>query len=194
MITGPAVIAIAAIGLSWTSASRLMGSAIFSLNNPGSTTLHEIEVEPGDTFQVDQNLSFSDESCFWVSLVIHASQPGLFTSVARTLRVPWTLGSDGIGPLDPDSSTMSSSLPFPDYFGPGQTTIAAVEIAVDPAAAPDMYSISVVQATYVPGRWTPTLGFGTPGPEFIVHVIPEPAGAVLALFGVMAVLCRRRGS
>ncbi len=47
--------------LVWMAASPAMsaGSVVVSLNNPGSTTLHEITVEPGDTFIVDINVASS---------------------------------------------------------------------------------------------------------------------------------------
>lgn len=60
-----------------------LGSVIVSLSNPGSTTLHEVEVTPGATFSLDLNLDAGSPVSI-VDLSLGTSSVGIFNVVQVT--------------------------------------------------------------------------------------------------------------
>ncbi len=163
------------------------GAVLVSLNNPGSTTQHEVTVEPGDTFTVDINV----ETDFNVGLVLAAataSSVGVFDVLEVTDNPPWTSQgtvSSMVGALDPVSGV--SVFRYRGSPWSGVITMASIQIAVDAETAIGTYGLDTVDV-----RWgfSPTIGLdfpGVPGPSFLVHVVPEPSStAVLILSGLLA--------
>jgi hypothetical protein len=162
------------------------GSVVVSLNNPGSTTLHEITVEPGDTFTVDINVEYH-AYVGWVCAAATASSVGVFDVVEVTDNPPWTSQgtfSSMVGPLDPTSGVSAFSRRGSPWSG--VITMASIQIAVDAEAAIGTYGLNTAHILWtgspvIPERWP-----GMAGPTFSVHVVPEPSlAAVLILSGLL---------
>jgi len=162
------------------------GSVVVSLNNPGSTTLHAITVEPGDTFIVDINVE-RDYNVEWVRVAATASSVGVFDIVEVTDNPPWTSQgtvSSMVGALDPTSGFSVFTHPRSPWCG--VIAMASIQIAVDAETAIGTYGLDTVDV-----RWgfSPTIGLdfpGVPGPSFLVHVVPEPSlSAMLVLSGLL---------
>ncbi len=176
----------------WPSA--VLGGVIVSLNNPGSTTLHEVWVEPGGRFDVDINLNAVDlpagRSVGWVSLVVQANASEVFDALQVTDVDPWSSQGTvtsivgGIDPISGRSAFTGSTVET------GLSRVASVQFAVAPGSLLGAYGID---ATGVLWTDSPVNGLRWPGgsgPTFAVHVIPEPASMVMILsFGL--VLSRR---
>lgn len=158
-----------------------LGSVIVSLNNPGSTTLHEVWVQPGETFSIDVNLD-TDISLFTVGLRIGASASNVFDVLQATVRPPWNqAGNYIVGGVDPVSGSYAVILSPPNLFGPGVSTLATLQVAVDASAPETDYRLGIAVAEFV-DRWTtPESQPATGGPGFLVHVVPEPASLLLLL-------------
>jgi hypothetical protein len=172
----------------WPSVST--ATVLVSLNNPGSTTLHEISVVPGGTFDVDVNLDTSWQ-VVGVGCQVRASASGVFDILQNTAKTPW-LGGGGVGGLDPTSPDMGWGLPDPDVFPPGAAALASLQIAVDPSAATGTYHLDPVNITARQDRFVMGWFGGVAGPTFVVHVVPEPSSAVTVF--ILAVALPRRWS
>ena len=167
-----------------------LGGVVVSLNNPGSTTLHEVQVAPGGTFTVDVNIETAANLLYAVDFLAQASASDVFQITNRTNQAPWTQGDGGIGALNPTSARAYWDLPYPDYFGPGASTLGTLEFAVAASAQQVTYTIIASSIRCHEGRAVPAEGSGTSGEGFIVRVVPEPATLVLIL--TMAGLLIRR--
>lgn len=164
-----------------------VGAVVLSFNNSGSTTLHEISVEPGDAFTVDVMLS-TESQMFFVECNASASESGIFHIDQNAAMLPWL--SQGTGGLEPELSNMSWGLPFPDYFGPGTTMLGTLQLTVGPTAAFGTYTLSPSAIAVWDHRAVPGTIGGLAGPSFIVHVVPEPSSFVM-VFIFALVLYRR---
>jgi hypothetical protein len=162
---------------------------IVSLNNPGSTTLHEVQVAPGGTFDADLNLNTDVALHDILFLRFQASASNVFDVAMVTINPPWVGGSGMVGDVDPISNIFGAGLPF--YFGPGMTKLAGIQFFVDPAASPGSYTIDIRDAGYSIGSGA-TYCFKTvyPGPSFEVLVVPEPMS--IAIFIVCSLFMPRR--
>ncbi|MBI4580259.1 MAG: hypothetical protein HY718_11190 [Planctomycetes bacterium] len=181
---------IVAVGVlaAWPAMSA--GAVVVSLNNPGSTTLHEVEVVPGGTFSVDVNVTVDQVSGVgWLQFALRASTSGVFDVSDLTANAPWIRYGTGIvGGMD-DTSSYGGLLYLgdPPRFGPGSATVASVRIAVDPVSSLGTYTIDAVGITWAGSPVIPEHWPGQPGPSFIVRVLPEPATLLLLLPGVLLV-------
>ena len=161
-----------------------LGAVIVSLNNPGSTTLHEVEVTPGATFSLDLNLDAGSPVSV-VDLSLGTSSVGILNVVQVTANSPWHITQNNmIGRVDPQSGNLRTAYGFDSLpFGPGTSKLDSIEISVDPLATEGSYTIDLVAARYfvvsiIPENdWRPA----TSGPSFIVHVVPEPASIAMIL-------------
>jgi hypothetical protein len=174
-----------AFALLLTAAAPASASVMVSLNNPGSTTLHEIEVTPGSTFNVDVNLDTSRiVRSIWVEAMASASHT--FEIIGAAAQSPWLLSGTGAGSLDPVSGDFFWGLAYPDRFGPGTCTLGTLEFAVAPTAQ-GAYTLDLWPVCY---DWLGDWAVGTSGPSFVVHVTPEPGASLLAL-GACIFFCLR---
>jgi hypothetical protein len=181
--------AIIPIGLLAIRPSVSAGLPVLSLNNPGSTTLHEISVAPGQAFGVDVVLN-TDRALFCVQGHINASVSGVFDVTQNAPASPWLVADAGTGGLDPQSTQAGWVLPYPDYYGPGLTTLGNLQVLVDSAAATGTYSLNVVDIAVSGERWAPAYMGGIAGPSFIVHVAPESSSA--GVISILALALSRR--
>lgn len=191
---GTSVALVGAVTLS-LGPSLAAASVIVSLNNPGSTTLHEIWVEPGAAFGIDVNLATGEE-VGWLQLALQASTSEVFDLLDTNINDPWRVyaGADMVGGIDGRSA--NGSFRFfgdPPRFGPGVSTVARVQISVDLLAPVDAYLIDVTSIRWTINPVTPELDAGQPGPGFVVHVIPEPASLCLLLPLFISVKRHRSG-
>lgn len=170
-----------------------LGDVIVSLNNPGSTTLHEITVEPGDAFAVNMSLN-TDSILNAVRLQIESNASDVFDVTEITPVAPWSISENNmVGGLDPE--TGSATVAFPDLngFGPGVSTLATIQFSVDPLALQQTYTIDVREPWYFRISPVPENDWqrATGGPSLLVHVLPEPVALILLLTGAI-LLARRR--
>lgn len=175
---------IASVFLLMTWSDGALGNVIVSLNNPGSTSLHEIGVEPGDAYDVDLNLT-TPESLYLITLAFEASTSNVFEILQVTDTLPWSsAGSPSIvGTLSPQSGTFGTGYPSPDYFGPGMANLAAMRLQVAPETPTGTYTLEIVDPQFHWSRFNPVEPWpASPGPAFIVHVVPEPASVTLVVF------------
>lgn len=182
--------------LVWMAAAPAMsaGAVVVSLNNPGSTTLHEVVIEPGRSFAVGLNLD-TDCELFWIRAAIQANVSNVFAVEEIVDKSPWSsLAYPSVtGSIDPVTDPFTATLPFPDFFGPGSTGVATVLLTVDSTAPIASYTLQLVDVTFHWTRVNPVgPGVGVSGPSFLVHVVPEPATALLILGGSVGVRRRRR--
>ncbi len=174
----PALIAIVSLLITWPSWA--LGDTIVSLNSPGSATLHEVQVLPGGTFNVDLNLD-TDLSLYTLRLLLRANEAGIFEIFDRSNHPSWS-GTSGIGPLSPISNTAVWTWPFPGYFGPGISSLGTLGLMVNPNAREGSYSLAVdAGSEYAADRMEPALAGIVPGSDFSVHVIAPEAGSLLLL-------------
>jgi hypothetical protein len=166
-------------------------AVIVSLNNPGSATLHEITVTPGETFSVDLNLD-TDVYLWWVHTAIGADVSGVFDLVQMIDSPPWSSEASppALGGLDPVTDPFTTRMPYPDSFGPGTAALASAYLSVEPAADTGTYTLQVVDPMFHRFRFAPDDPEPSEaGPAFLVHVVPEPTATVtipllaLLLFG-----------
>jgi hypothetical protein len=177
-----AVVAMALLAF-WPAISA--GSVIVSLNNPGSTTLHEVWVTPGGTFDVDLNLA-SDQVVGWVSFSAEASESNVFDITQLTDNAPWS--SQGtelsiLGSLDPTAgpcATRYATIPY--RFGPGSTTLCTIQVTVDSGSTLGTYGIDTADVWWTTSPAIPERDPGAPGPTFIAHVVPEPSSVAMFVF------------
>jgi hypothetical protein len=159
---------------------------VVDLNNSGTTTLHEISVTPGQSFDVDVNVSV-DPQAFDVQFKLAASSSKSFGVEAVQPVSPWTTASNqAIGLLEPESGAYRTLLPDPLYFGPGLTKVATVTFRVDADCTLGEYAIVPTDILGRGLRSVPEYGQGTAGPDFVVHVVPEPTGSILLLLGAVS--------
>lgn len=100
---------------------EVRGDVIVSLNNPGSTTQHEIEIGPGETFSLDINL-ITDVSTGWVRTAVQASASGVLDVLGVIDHSPWTSQGTSYsmeGGVDPTSGTSAFTyLDSPPWLRP----------------------------------------------------------------------------
>ncbi len=165
-----------AIGLCAAWPAGAVGAVMVSLNNPGSTSLHEISVAPGETFDVDVNLNTSMQ-VVGVACQVRASTSGIFDLLQNAAELPWYPGGQ-VGGLDP-AKPVGWYLPEPDVFAPGATTLARLQVSVDPSAASGDYHLNLVDIEAQENRLVMGWTGGGSGPALVVHIVPEPWGFVL---------------
>ncbi len=184
MLSRRSAAAILVIGLLsiWPGVSA--GLPVVSLNNPGSTTRHEITLAPGETFDIDVNLS-TDMQTAGADCAIQANASGIFDILENTARAPWSSGGS-LGGLDPVSARVGWGFPEPLYFGPGATTLANLRIGVDSAAPTGTYVLNARNIAVYGDRLTFSYVVGRAGPAFVVHVVPEPSSVAIVLVFAMA--------
>jgi hypothetical protein len=163
-----------------------LGSLIVSLNNPGSTTLHEVEVAPGSTFDVDITAA-PITNMVWLAFEISASAEGLLTLTGATLHDPWDESRSVVplGPLAPTSETfvlnVSSLRPQPVY-----SPLITLNLDIASDVQPGTYALNVMDVYWKETYVDLSLPFrGQPGEPFVVHVVPEPVPVTLLLFAAL---------
>ena len=182
---------VAGLMVIWPAVSA--GSMIISLNNVGSTSSHEIEVAPGTMFNIDMNVNIDEDEHYGIRFNILASQANVFDIEQVTAYDPNIVVSNSIvGGIDPKSDYLRMRLTYPLYFDLGLSTVAMLSLEVDPSAQRGTYTLDVVDGWF---SWVWLVGDltrATPGPSFIVQVVPEPGS--LSLFLVFSLIFRRHWS
>lgn len=173
--------------------SLASASVIVSLNNPGSMTLHEIEVAPGNTFCVDVNFDVST-SAYMVWFALQASESGIFEVAAVSDTLPWSTvePSQMLGVLQPESGIWRTNRSGPAIYGePGVTSAGMIQVALGQLAPPGDYTISIVRAEYFE---TPFVGMlpAIAGPDFTIHVPVPESGTIVLLSAALLFIGRSR--
>jgi hypothetical protein len=175
-------------------AENVLGATSVSLNNHGSNTLHEITVSPGGSFLTDLNLA--DDDGFWkLSMQLQASASNVFSVTGFTYNAAFTESGwytePPTGSIDPATDIFGIMAPSNFSVGPGNLTIGTASLSVNALAPAGTY---VLNTANIIGLFSPfALGFveGTPGPDFVVSVTPEPASAMLFSCLLLGVFRRR---
>ena len=189
-------IAVAAIVilLVLTIPADCLACVVVSANNAGSFDEHAVSVRPGDTFSIDINVSAAEEIFNVHGMTLMASGPPVLQVTGGRYRNPWTsYGSLPLGEVDPASSPFDVILPYPEYFGPGESTLATLDILVDANAPTDLLTLNVVDGTYDACWYCLAFWYAQSGPDFLVDVVPEPT-SILLLAGGALLLARRRSA
>ena len=130
---------------------------------------------------MDLNLS-TDSQVFVVGLRLAASTSNIFDLTEVASNPPWTAtGNDIVGGIDPESGSYGTILPDPLYFGPGLTRLATLGVAVPPDCLIGDYTLGVTGVMVGGLRIIPEERPGTPGPDVLVHVVPEPGHIAMIL-------------
>lgn len=177
--------------------------ATVSINNSGSFTTHEIAVESGGSFTIDINVDTDTEifHLFGMQLVASRSDVSLVTSGA--FQSPWeSVDAFPIGELNPSSPPFWVVLPDPQMFGPGQSSLITVDVAVPLTTASGVYTLNIEGGNWTVCRGCQGFASALIGPDFVVNVtsvIPTVSewGIVVLAIGLMATgtcVVRRRHS
>ena len=170
---------------------RSAAEVTVSINNEGSFTEHAVTVYPGGSFLVDINVDTNEEIFDVLDVRFVASASHVLALVGGFYQAPWMgIGPIRLGELNPGSRGFGVTLPFPDYFGPGTSTLATLEMSVNAAAPEDVYTFRVPWGEHTVCRECPATEPISTGPNFMVEVVPEPTSLLLLLAG--ATLCLRR--
>jgi len=172
-------------------ASPAAATFMASVNNQGSTTLHEITVYPGEEFSVDINIS-PDAGIGVVSMRLQASASNILDVTDGWYHSPWE-GSIPTGGVDPASDPFGASVPIgppPDSGSP--TTLATLNLRIDNPAPPGVHTLNLSDITGSSCPICPDVIDGDPGPDFVVEVLPEPITVWSLAGGVLLVPAGRR--
>lgn len=183
-----ALIASVFLLVAWPSGA--LGNVIVSLNNPGSTTLHEIEVERGETFSVDVNIDPSPDMV-GIRFKLGASTENVLTLTDGTFYDPFDMTSSVIpfGPLVPMSEELSASVSTFDPQ-PVSSPLGTLSLTVDTNAMLAAYTLNLADIFWAPSRATEILP-GTAGQDFYIQVVPEPSSLLAASVLFSLLLVRR---
>jgi len=173
-------------------ANLAVASLVASVNNEGSTTLHEIAIYPGETFSLDINISV-DSSIISAGMELLASASDIVDIIDGYFHSPWdtNVWPIPLGGVDPVSSPLAAIVPWGSSFGPGSCTLASLDLAVDADALPGTYALNVDNVEFREHWAIPEPGPGDAGPDFLVEVVPEPASVFFFTGTLILLLCRR---
>ncbi len=162
-----------------------------SVNNVDSFDDHASTVRPGDAFSVDLNV-YTEHQIFHIyDAKLSASASDVLSITGGFVHFPWTAyGTLPPGELSPLSDPFGFILPFYEYFGPGESTLATLELLVDSNAVPGVYTLNIVGAEYTACWICPAFWYVDSGPDFVITVVPEPATAWLLALGVLLLIRR----
>ncbi|GMU21972.1 MAG: hypothetical protein AMXMBFR13_20600 [Phycisphaerae bacterium] len=144
---------------------------------------------PGESFDVDVNLSVAPESILSAQMRLTASTPGIFTVTGGTYATTWdTLLLPVTGTMNPTSAEFGG---LPSTPLTGDDLFITLSLTVAPLAPAGDYLINLTDI--VAGLWPSgdELTEVSAGADLEVHVVPDPTAGVLLLAGVAA-LPRRR--
>jgi hypothetical protein len=177
-----------------TNVARAVPNFTVSVNNTGSTTLHEITLSPGDAFSVDLNVT-TNEALYDISMYLRANTNDVFDITDGSYHSPWDVSTNPIpvGGLDPQSSHVLLGSPGGfNQVGPGNSKFATLDLLTDSSASLGEYTINVTQVHSLIDPMIPGFYVGNSGPDFIVNVIPEPATITLLGAGIIGILSYRK--
>ena len=162
-----------------------------SVNNPSNTNLHEITVSPGDVFEIELNVT-TTQDLIDIQTFLNASENNVFAISDGYYFSPWDTQSLPIptGDLAPSSDWLYGSPGVDNVVVPGSWPFVTLDLTVAPSAPLGTYTLNVSPVWSSVGLNLPSLHDGDSGPDFIVHVVPEPTTLLLLGFG--AVMLRRR--
>ena len=166
-----------AVAVVWFNGASGIATAIdttVSVNNKGSFSQHDITVRPGDTFSIDITVSTTEQLFDMYDMKVLAGGAGVFTITGGTVRTPWTdPGVLPVGEPNPQSASFAVLLPDPDVFGPGESTLVTLDLAVSGDASPGTLTLSVIDAKWTACRPCPAFSNAISGPDFIVEILDE---------------------
>ncbi|MHC4158403.1 MAG: hypothetical protein ACYSSO_04910, partial [Planctomycetota bacterium] len=115
-----------------------------SVNNAGSTTLHEITISPGDAFSVDLNVT-TNEALIDIGGRFEASASNVFDITGGIYHSPWDALTNPIpvGGLDPASDYLRGSPGFGNSVGPGDWKFATLNLLLDQSTSLGTYTLNV---------------------------------------------------
>ena len=157
-----------------------------SVNNAGSFSEHAVTVRPGDTFSIDVTVDTIEEIFDMYDLKLVAGSLGVFTVTGGSAHVPWVDGGTvPIGELSPESASFAVELPDPDLFGPGETALLTLDIAVSSDVSPGMGTLNVIDGKWTACRICPAFGDASSGPDFTVEVLAGPPIPTVSHWGLI---------
>ena len=174
-------------------ANLAVASLVASVNNEGSTTLHEIAIYPGETFSLDINISV-DSSIISAGMELLASASDIVDIIDGCFHSPWDtdVWPIPVGGVDRVSGPLAAILPSGSWFEPGSCTLASLALRVGTDALPGIYTLNVDNVQFRDDWATPVEPIpGDPGPDFILEVLPDPATGLL-LAGAAVLFWSRR--
>lgn len=158
-----------------------------SVNNEGSFTQQTITVNPDDTFSIDINVNTQDEIFDVYDMKLSANVNNVLSLTGGFIHSSWTsFDTLPVGNLDPVSEPFKVNLPYPDMFGPGETTLMTLEIHVASGTSPGTYSLNLINAKYTECRICPAFSNVDSGSEFVVEVFVESGIPALGEWGLVA--------
>ena len=187
---GKQVLAVTAVWLTGASGIAYADVTV-SVNNQGSFTQHAIVVRPGDTFSVDVTVSTDVEIFDVFDMKLLAGEAGVLTVTGGSFLDPWTDSSAlPVGELNPQSASFEAQLPLPEEFGPGESTLVTLDLAVNGDASPGVFSLNVIDGKVTACRICPAFSSADSGPDFMVEILAEPQIPTVSQWGmvVMALL------
>jgi hypothetical protein len=163
-----------------------------SVNNTGSTTLHQITLSPGDAFSVDLNVT-TDEALLDIGARFEASASGVFDITGGLYHSPWDVATIAIpvGDVDPLSGFLAGSPGFGNTAGLGASKLATLDLLVDSSFSLGTHTINVRDVRSSVDLMIPAFYIGDSGPDFVVNVVPEPATFLFLALGVFGIRARR---
>lgn len=177
-----------AVPLVWLTGAPGLGHAsevTVSVSNEGNLSQHAIAVRAGETFSVDVSVSTTVEIFDLYDMKLLAGSAGVLTVTGGLVHAPWTNpGVLPIGALDPQSAGLELVLPYPDYFGPGESTLLTLDLKVSRDAAPGTLTLNVIDGQWTLCRTCPSFSAANSGPDFSVEVLEGAPVPTLSTWGL----------
>lgn len=183
------VLAVAVVWISGASGIANATDVTVSVNNKGSFSQHAITVRPGDTFSIDVTVSTTVQIFDMYDMKLLAGGAGVLTVTGGSVQAPWTdPGVLPVGELNLQSASFEVLLPDPDFFGPGESTLVTLNLAVNGDASPGTLTLNVIDGKWSPCRPCPAFGNANSGPDFIVEVFKEAQIPTVSTWGMTALV------
>ncbi len=178
-----------AVAVVWFTGASGIATAIdvtVNVNNKGSFTQHAAAVRPGGTFSIDVTVSTTVQIFDVYDMKLLAGGSGVLTITGGSVQAPWTdPGVLPVGDVNPQSASFEVLLPDPDLFGPGESTLVTLDLAVSGDASPGTLTLNVIDAKWTACRICPAFSNANSGPDFIVEVLEEASIPTVSQWGLL---------